>query len=71
MKEQFNKYAVLELQPGPEQGSVRMRAVEVDLYLAMDKKGRLYGEKERNDPCNLFMEHTVGNSSTYLSVRSE
>ena len=34
------RYAVLELEPGPEPGAVRLRGVETGLYLAMDNRVR-------------------------------
>ena len=34
------RYAVLELEPGPEPGTVRLRGVETGLYLAMDNRVR-------------------------------
>ena len=32
VKEEFNKLAVLEIVPGPETGTVRIKGVEADMY---------------------------------------
>jgi len=69
VKEEFNKLAVLELMPGPEVGTVRVRGVETNLFLAMNYKGELFGSKDRNDSSTVFIEETSGDSSTYLSLK--
>ena len=35
-----------------------LRSVSTGLFLAMDSKGRLYGEADRNDEGTVFAEHT-------------
>ena len=34
------------------------RSVSTGLFLAMDSKGKLYGEPDRNDEGTIFAEHT-------------
>ena len=47
----------MEFTPSSPPGAFRMRGVESDLYLAMDEKGRLYGEADRLSSNVLFTEH--------------
>ncbi len=58
VREEFSKHSVLEFTPSSPVGAFRIRGVESDLYLAMDSKGRLYGEKDRQDENALFTEHS-------------
>ena len=39
-------------------GAYRIRGVEANLYLAMDTKGRLYGESDRSEGGTVFAEHS-------------
>ena len=55
--------------PGPEIGTVRVRGVEANLFLAMNNKGELFGSKDMNDSSTVFIEETSGDSSTYLSSK--
>jgi hypothetical protein len=52
-----DKFTVLEFTPSTPAGAFRIRGIESDLYLAMDEKGRLYGEKDRMSENALFTEH--------------
>ena len=52
-----DKFTVLEFSPSSPPGAFRMRGVESDLFLAMDEKGRLYGEGDRLNNNVLFTEH--------------
>ena len=49
--------SVLELTPSSPAGAFRLRAVDTDLYIAMDEKGEVYGEKDRLSRNTLFAEH--------------
>ena len=51
-----DKFTVLEFTPSSPPGAFRIRGVESDLYLAMDEKGRLYGERDRLSDSALFTE---------------
>jgi len=62
---------VLEVSPGPEEGTVRLLGVAANLYLAMNRKGELYGSHSSSDPSCLFIEETEAGATTYLSHRSE
>ena len=53
-----NKYAILEFIPTEPPGAFRIRGIVADLYLAMDSKGRLYGESDRTDGATIFAEHS-------------
>lgn len=69
VKEEFNKLAVLEIVPGPEIGTARIRGVEANMYLAMNAQGELFGNKDNYDSSTVFIEETSGDSSTYLSSK--
>ena len=43
-----------------------MRGVESDLYLAMDDRGRLYGEGDRLNSNVLFTEHAQVRQTVYF-----
>ena len=49
--------ALLEFIPSNPPGAFRLRGVASNLYLAMDKKGKLYGESDYEDDNTLFAEH--------------
>ena len=49
--------ALLEFIPSNPPGAFRLRGVISNLYLAMDKKGILYGEQDYEDDHTLFVEH--------------
>ena len=49
--------ALLEFMPSNPPGAFRLRGVSSNLYLAMDKKGMLYGEENYEDDNTLFVEH--------------
>ena len=49
--------ALLEFLPSNPPGAFRLRGVVSNLYLAMDKKGMLYGEEDYEDENTLFAEH--------------
>ena len=53
-----NKNAVLEFIPTEPPGAYRIRGIQVNLYLAMDEKGKLYGESDRTEGSTIFAEHT-------------
>ncbi|XP_037069913.1 fibroblast growth factor 1-like isoform X2 [Pollicipes pollicipes] len=68
-QEPFNKYAVLEVTAVDLQ-EVRMRAVETGLYVAMDGRGRLYGERDADQIGCIFVEQLDGGYLTYLSKKN-
>jgi hypothetical protein len=47
----------LEFIPSNPPGAYRLKGVASNLYLAMDKKGILYGEEDYEDEHTLFAEH--------------
>ena len=53
-----NKNAVLEFIPTEPPGAYRIRGIQANLYLAMDEKGKLYGESDRTEGSTIFAEHT-------------
>lgn len=57
-KEEYDPHSVLEFTSSDPPGAFRIRGVEADLYLAMDEKGRVYGEKNRQHEGTLFQEHS-------------
>jgi hypothetical protein len=52
-----NKNAVLEFIPTEPPGAYRIRGIQANLYLAMDAKGKLYGESDRTEGSTIFAEH--------------
>ena len=53
----LHKNAILEFIPTEPPGAYRIRGVEANLFLAMDPKGRLYGESDRSEGSTIFAEH--------------
>ena len=53
-----NKNAVLEFISTEPPGAYRIRGIQANLYLAMDAKGKLYGESDRTEGSTIFAEHT-------------
>lgn len=58
-KGDFDSRSVLEFTPSNPPGAFRIRGVDSDLYLAMNAKGRLYGEKDRLNENTLFSEQSL------------
>ena len=52
-----NKNAILEFIPTEPPGAYRIRGIEANLHLAMDDRGRLYGEPDRTVGSTVFAEH--------------
>lgn len=50
-------------------GHVRIRGVEANLFLAMNKDGLLYGEADPNNNATIFIEQPEGPYSAYLSLK--
>ena len=66
VREAFNPYAVLELMT-VDVGEIRLRAVETDLFLSMNSKGKLVGIFEGTDESTVFVERRLGPYIAYLS----
>ena len=49
--------ALLEFIPSVPPGAFRLRGVATNLYLAMNDKGRLYGEPDYQDEATMFVQH--------------
>ena len=64
----------LEISPGPQPGTVRLRGVQSGLYICMDSQGRLCGCTEEETPAlnTIFVEEVslTSDTVTYLSLRS-
>ncbi len=68
----MNRSAVLEFIPSIPLGAYKIRSVSTGLFLAIDSKGRLYGEPDRNDEGTVFAEHTdVSDFSTAIAEHSD
>ena len=66
-----NINAVLEFIPTEPPGAYRIRGIQANLYLAMDAKGKLYGESDRTEGSTIFAEHTqnkVRNTCVHYSL---
>ncbi|XP_026813074.1 fibroblast growth factor 10-like isoform X3 [Rhopalosiphum maidis] len=50
-------------------GHVRIKGVEANLFLAMNKDGLLYGEADPNNNSTIFIEQPEGPYSAYLSLK--
>ena len=64
--------ADLEISPGPQPGTVRLRGVQSGLYIAMDSQGKLAGctEEETSSLNTIFIEEVTDTDTvTYLSLR--
>ena len=64
----------LEISPGPQPGTVRLRGVQSGLFISMDSRGRLAGCTEEESPAlnTIFVEEVslTSDTVTYLSLRS-
>ncbi|TRY69946.1 hypothetical protein TCAL_05211 [Tigriopus californicus] len=69
-KDENDPHSVLEFTSSDPPGAFRIHGVEADLYVAMDEKGRVYGEKNRQHEGTLFQEHAQGVYFVYLNVHS-
>ena len=69
----LSSLADLEISPGPQPGTVRLRGVQSGLYICMDSQGRLCGCKEEETSAlnTIFVEEVSHTSDTltYLSLR--
>ena len=65
-----NKNAVLEFIPTEPPGAYRIRGIQANLYLAMDAKGKLYGESDRTEGSTIFAEHTQNKVRNTFSMHS-
>ena len=62
--------ALLEFIPSVPPGAFRLRGVATNLYLAMNDKGRLYGEPDYQDEATMFVQHAhVSNSKAVVKQR--
>jgi fibroblast growth factor 1 len=61
--------AFLELISAGYPGHVRIKGLLTNLYVAMDKKGRLYGEPDMMEDSTIFIESFQGSYNTYLSLK--
>ncbi|KAK3925862.1 Fibroblast growth factor 1 [Frankliniella fusca] len=61
-----DKYAVLEFS-SVTNGEVRIRGVEANLFLAMNRQGKLYGQANVRQEGTVFVEMMLGQYNTYLS----
>lgn len=52
-----NRSAIFEFIPTVPVGSYKLRSVSTGFFLAMDVKGKLYGEPDRNNVETVFAEH--------------
>jgi len=66
VREAFNPFAVLELMV-VDVGELRIRAVETDLFLSMNHKGKLVGIVDGTDESTVFIERKLGPYIAYLS----
>ncbi|KAK9502288.1 hypothetical protein O3M35_011086 [Rhynocoris fuscipes] len=61
-----NPYAIMEFTSAGF-GEVKIRGVEANLYLAFNRKGRLYGEVNPFEEATIFKETMMGGYNIYLS----
>ena len=66
VRDAFNPFAVLELMV-VDVGELRIRAVETDLFLSMNNKGKLVGIVDGTDESTVFIERKLGPYIAYLS----
>ncbi|KAF2362239.1 Fibroblast growth factor family [Trinorchestia longiramus] len=65
-REHYNLYAILEVR-AVGKGEVQIRGVDAGLFLAMSRKGRLYGEPDEYKENTVFVETLSGAFYNYLS----
>ncbi|XP_026466378.1 fibroblast growth factor 10-like [Ctenocephalides felis] len=65
-----NHSALMEISSAGIAGHIRIRAKKFNYYLAMNKKGRLYGEKEPLRNTTIFVEEMTNGYNTYRSIMS-
>ncbi|CAG0888803.1 unnamed protein product [Cyprideis torosa] len=58
---------LLEFSSAEQGGEVQIRGVESNLYLAMDRKGKLYGESNRYEEGTVWIELLHGLHTSYLN----
>ncbi|XP_050532405.1 fibroblast growth factor 1-like [Daktulosphaira vitifoliae] len=66
----LNKFCVIEF-TSMLPGHVRIRGVESNLYLAMNKQSILYGESNPKKKSTIFIEQPQGPYSTFLSFKHQ
>ncbi|XP_008196985.1 fibroblast growth factor 1 [Tribolium castaneum] len=62
-------HTYLEVMSAGHPGHVRIKGLLTNLYVAMDPKGRLYGEPDMTDNSTIFIEAFQGSYNTYLSLK--
>jgi fibroblast growth factor 1 len=62
-------HTFLELISAGYPGHVRIKGLLTNLYVAMDKKERLYGEPDMMEDSTIFIESFQGSYNTYLSLK--
>ncbi|RZC32117.1 FGF domain containing protein [Asbolus verrucosus] len=62
-------HTFLKLTSAGYPGHVRIKGLLSNLYVAMDKKGRLYGEPDMMEAATIFIESFQGSYNTYLSLK--
>ncbi|CAH1106625.1 unnamed protein product [Psylliodes chrysocephalus] len=62
-------HTYLELSAAGYPGHVRIRGLLTNLYIAMDRRGRLYGEADPMMESTVFIESFQGSYTAYLSRR--
>ncbi|CAL4058669.1 unnamed protein product [Meganyctiphanes norvegica] len=65
-REYYNLYAILEVR-AVGKGEVQVRGVDSGLFLAMTKKGKIYGEPDENKESTVWVETLSGAFFNYLS----
>jgi len=66
-----NKNAVLEFIPTEPPGAYRIRGIQANLFLAMDAKGKLYGESDRTEGSTIFAQHTQNKGQYYVYLSAK
>ncbi|XP_046670412.1 fibroblast growth factor 1-like [Homalodisca vitripennis] len=61
--------AIMEFTSVDFGGLVRIRGIKSNYYLAMNKKGRLYGEPNPEEDETVFIEGVLGQYNTYMSYK--
>uniref|UniRef100_A0A1B6E0A8 Fibroblast growth factor n=1 Tax=Clastoptera arizonana TaxID=38151 RepID=A0A1B6E0A8_9HEMI len=67
--DEVHEDAIVEFNSVNHYGIIRIRGVKSNLYLAMNAKGKLYGEANPENPATIFIESDFNSYFTYLSQK--
>ncbi|CAH0564175.1 unnamed protein product [Brassicogethes aeneus] len=70
-KDDNDLHTFMELMPGGGPGLVKIQGMLTNLFVAMNHRGKLYGERDPSSQKIIFIEEFQGSYTTYKSKRYE